>query len=455
MSPNTNVLIVAEDAALYDVIKSSPISIRSNISYCRATDDVLSFVKDNSIHVVITDVESNDYQRMSLLGKVKQYDPLIDVIIVGDPASSDDFISFVKQGSAGYLTRPLEVSALMEFFRKIEERKTLRKETYRLENRLDKHYLYRGMVGKSPFMLDIFNLIDIIAINFSIVLITGETGTGKELVARAIHEASPLSDDKLVICNCAAIPEHLFESELFGYVKGAFTGADRDKKGIFEEANKRTIFMDEIGEMPLATQPKLLRVLEYGHFRPLGSNEDKMVDIRVIASTNRNLRECMKNGTFREDLFFRLNKIEITIPPLRRRQEDIPLLVRHFLEQYRKKFSKKIMGVSRRLQKFFLKYPWPGNVRELENVLENSFITTKKEFIDIPDTPQYLRKLMPTVDRMPFISKEDLVSLEELEKSYLSYLLKITDGNLRKTARILGISRTTLYSKLTKYNIQR
>jgi len=392
---------------------------------------------------------------MSLLGKVKQYDPLIDVIIVGDPASSDDFISFVKQGSAGYLTRPLEVSALMEFFRKIEERKTLRKETYRLENRLDKHYLYRGMVGKSPFMLDIFNLIDIIAINFSIVLITGETGTGKELVARAIHEASPLSDDKLVICNCAAIPEHLFESELFGYVKGAFTGADRDKKGIFEEANKRTIFMDEIGEMPLATQPKLLRVLEYGHFRPLGSNEDKMVDIRVIASTNRNLRECMKNGTFREDLFFRLNKIEITIPPLRRRQEDIPLLVRHFLEQYRKKFSKKIMGVSRRLQKFFLKYPWPGNVRELENVLENSFITTKKEFIDIPDTPQYLRKLMPTVDRMPFISKEDLVSLEELEKSYLSYLLKITDGNLRKTARILGISRTTLYSKLTKYNIQR
>ena len=455
MNPNTNVLIVAEDADLYEVIKNSPISVHSNISYCRAEDDILSFVKNNSIHIVITDMESNGHQRRSLLSKVKQLDPLIDMIIVADPASSDDLISFVKQGAVDCLTIPLEINALMETFRKIEKRRTIRKETYRLEKRLDEHYLYRGMIGKSPFMLDIFNLIDVIASNFSIVLVTGETGTGKELVARAIHETSPLSDEKLVICNCAAIPEHLFESELFGYVKGAFTGADRNKKGLFEEANNRTIFMDEIGEIPLTTQAKLLRILEYGHFRPLGSNEDKMVDVRVITSTNRNLRDCIKNGTFREDLFYRLNKLEITIPPLRERQEDIPLLVRYFLSQYRKKFSKKIRGVSRRLQKFFLQYHWPGNIRELENVLENSFITTKKEFIDIPDTPQYLQELMPTVDRMPFLSKGNLVSLEELEKSYLSYLLKITKGNLRKTAMILDISRTTLYNKLTKYNIQR
>lgn len=453
MGVNLNVLIVSDDLGFYDTITKSPVSYNSNISFCSSQDDILSFIHDNNIHVVITDVEKSTDGRLRLLKKLKQFDPLLDVIVIAEPSDSEDFMCFIRQGAADYLTKPLDMNILMESFQKIAKKIALRKETFRLEKRLDKKYSYHGIVGKNPYMLDIFNLIDIVSKNFTIVLVTGETGTGKELIAKAIHKVSPLKDKKLVFCNCAAIPDHLFESELFGYVKGAFTGADRNKLGMFEEANGGIIFLDEIGEIPVAIQAKLLRVLEHCQFRPLGSNEDRKVDVRVIAATSRNLREGIKTGAFREDLFYRLNKVEINIPPLRQRQEDIPLLVRYLLSQYRNKFSKDIRGLSRQLQKLFLQYNWPGNVRELENVLENSFVLAKKEFIDIPDLPQYLQKVFPAVEKLPFISKENLISLDELEKSYIMYLLKITSGNLRKTAKILNISRTTLYNKLSKYNI--
>lgn len=304
-------------------------------------------------------------------------------------------------------------------------------------------------------MLEIFTLIENIAKYFTSVLITGETGTGKEMVARAIHHLSPTKNKPLVICDCVSIPETLFESELFGYVKGAFTGADKNKKGLFEEAHEGIIFLDEIGEIPVSVQAKLLRVLENHQFRPLGSNENKTVDVRVIAATSQNLRECIKNNTFREDLFHRLNKVEIHLPPMRERLEDLPLLVRYFLHRCNKKFSREIKGVSRQAQKLFLKYDWPGNVRELENVLESASILCKKDFIDIIDLPKYLRDFLPSKSNLTFINRENLTTLESLEKEYITYLLKISNNNLRKTAKVLGISRTTLYNKLSKYNIPR
>lgn len=311
------------------------------------------------------------------------------------------------------------------------------------------------MVSRNPSMLEVFGLIENIAKHFTSVLITGETGTGKEMVARAVHATGPRRDKDLVICDCASIPENLFESELFGYRKGAFTGADKDKRGLFEETDKGVIFLDEIAEIPIAVQAKLLRVLENHQFRPLGANENRTIDVRVIATTNRDLSEAIRNNTFREDLFHRLNRVEIHLPPLRERLEDISLLVRHFLQTHSKDLSKSMRGVSRDVQKIFLKYSWPGNVRELENVLESASMMCKKDFIDVPNLPKHLRDFETPEGGLSFLRKENLSTLESLEKEYIAYLLKVTKKNLRRTASILGISRTTLYNKLAKFKLSR
>ncbi len=455
ISYTMNLLIIDEDLSLYDQIKSSSLPKNYIIYFSRAYKDIYSFIEYNNIHVVITDLDGNKKQGLNLLKKLKQLDPLVEVIFIGKPLSSEEVMGLINQGAMDYLTKPLRLNAVHQTLKKIFEKRVLRRETFLLEKRLEKKYFFKSMIGKSPYMLEIFSLVENISKYFSSVLITGETGTGKEMVARAIHELSPTTDKDLVICDCVSIPENLFESELFGYVKGAFTGADKDKLGLFDKAHRGAIFLDEIGEIPLSIQAKLLRVLEHHQFKPLGSNDNRTVDVHVIAATSRNLRECIKNGTFREDLFHRLNRVEIYIPPLRKRPEDIPLLVRHFLNRYNKQFSKKIKGVSRQVQKLFLKYGWPGNVRELENVMESAAMLCKKEFIGTSDLPKYFQDTFPSPEKIPFIKREQLTTLKDLEKDYISYVLKLTNNNLRKSAKIMNISRTTLYNKLKKYKINR
>ncbi len=455
ISYNMNLLIIDEDLSLYDTIKGSSLPKNYIIYFSRAYRDIYSFIEYNNIHVVITDLDGKKKQGLSLLKKLKNLDPLVEVIFTGKPLPSEEVMGLINQGALDYLIKPLKMNAVHQTLKKIFEKRVLRRETYLLEKRLEKKYFFKSMIGKSPYMLEIFSLVENIAKYFSSVLITGETGTGKEMVARAIHELSPSTDKDLVICDCVSIPENLFESELFGYVKGAFTGADKDKLGLFDKAHRGTIFLDEIGEIPLSIQAKLLRVLEHHQFKPLGSNENRTVDVHVIAATSRNLRECITNGTFREDLLHRLNKVEIYIPPLRKRPEDIPLLVRHFLNRYNKQFSKKIKGVSRQVQKQFIKYEWPGNVRELENVMESAAMLCKKEFISTSDLPKYFQESLPDSEKIPFIKKEQLTTLKDLEKDYISYILKLTNNNLRKSAKIMNISRTTLYNKLKKYKINR
>jgi len=452
---NMNLLIIDEDLSLYDMIKSSSLPKNYIIYFSRAYKDIYSFIEYNNIHVIITDLDGSKKQGLSLLKKLKQLDPLVEVIFTGKALSSEVVMSLINQGATDYLAKPIRLNALQKTLEKIFEKKILRRETFLLEKRLEKKYFFQSMIGKSPYMLEIFSLVENISKYFTSVLITGETGTGKEMVARAIHNLSPTKDKNLVICDCVSIPENLFESELFGYLKGAFTGADKDKMGLFDKAHGGTIFLDEIGEIPHSIQAKLLRVLEHHQFKPLGSNENRTVDVRVIAATSRNLREGITNGTFREDLFHRLNKVEVYIPPLRKKPEDIPLLVRHLLNRYNKKFSKRIKGVSRQVQKLFLKYEWPGNVRELENVLESAAMLCKKEFIDITELPKYLQESFPSADKIPFIKREQLTSLKDLEKEYILYILKISNNNLRKSAKIMNISRTTLYNKLRKYKIKR
>jgi DNA-binding NtrC family response regulator len=445
--------MLVEDFSLYDLLKKSSIAEKSEIFFLDNISDASTSIKTNSINVVVIDIDRNSGERVNLLKELKKTDRLLNVILTGHPVGPDKVMEFINHGALGYLEKPIELEEIENILLKIAEKNKLRRETYRLEKRLEKKYYFEGMVGKNPNMYEIFSLIETIAPYFSTVLITGETGTGKELVAKAIHNLSLNKDKDLVVCDTTSIPENLVESELFGYVRGAFTGADRNKQGLFEEANNGVIFLDEIGEIPLTTQAKLLRVLESNTFRPLGSNQSLRVNIQVIASTNRDLKEYVRSGKFRQDLYHRLNRVEIHLPPLRERPEDINLLVRHFLHLFSKKMNKPVKGVSRDVQKLFLKYDWPGNIRELENVLEHASILTKKHFIDAGDLPEDLQELSKSKPKRPFFSKDNLATLDEMEKEYISFLLKTTGNNLRKTAVILNISRTTLYNKLKKYKI--
>lgn len=451
----TSLLIVSGDFSLYSAFKKTSLAGDLTLFFCRQDEDYLSIVRENSVRIVLVDSSEAGQESESILKKLKHFDSLIDVVIMGRKLDSEAILDWIHLGATDYVALPLEPATISEVLRRISEKRTLRKETFQLEKKLEKKYVFQGMVSRNPTMLEIFGLIENIAKHFTSVLITGETGTGKEMVARALHATGPYRDKDLVICDCASIPETLFESELFGYKKGAFTGADKDKRGLFEEADNGLIFLDEIAEIPIAVQAKLLRVLENHEFRPLGANENKKIDVRVIAATNRDLDEAIRMNAFREDLFHRLNRVEIHLPPLRERLEDIPLLVRHFVQTHSKDQSKSVRGVSRDVQKIFLKYGWPGNVRELENVLESASMMCRKDFIDIPNLPKHLRDFEAPEGGLSFLHKENLSTLESLEKEYISYLLKVTKNNLRKTAKILGVSRTTLYNKIAKFNLSR
>ncbi len=454
MEAQTNLLIISDDFSLYETVKKSPVAVDFNVFFSQTEDDYLAVVRENGIRVVLVDSGDSLAAGLLVMKKIKKSDALIDVLVGGEPTGQEAVLDIVRAGATDFVPKPFERDILQDVLSRISRKRELRRETLHLEKKLERKYVFQGLISRNPYMLEIFSLIENIAKYFSSALVTGETGTGKEVVARAIHGLSPYGGKPLVICDCASIPENLFESELFGYKKGAFTGADKDKRGMFDEADGGVIFLDEIAEIPVAVQAKLLRVLESHEFRPLGANENTAVEVRVLAATNRDLAERVRSGTFREDLFHRLNKVTIDLPPLRERLEDIPLLVRHFLQGASRNFSKNVRGVSREVQKLFLKYGWPGNIRELANVLESAAMLCKKDFIDVANLPKYLRDYIPPQGAIAFGGHGHLSSLNDLEKDYILYLLKVAKGNMRQTAKILGISRTTLYNKLAKYKIR-
>jgi len=449
-----NLVIVDKDITSYDLASNSKLIANCEVFYSEDLKEILAFIKEHNTDIIIIDIDRDEFNGIAILRELKKSDAMLDIILTGSLLPSYKVMELIKAGATEYITKPFKKEDLHHAFQEINDKKELRKDTYQLEKRLEEKYLFQGIVGKSPYMLEIFSLIEKIAKYFSTVLITGETGTGKEMIANAIHTCSQITKNKLIICDCVSIPVTLFESELFGYAKGAFTGADKNRKGLFEEAHNGIIFLDEIAEIPVSVQAKLLRALEYKQYRPLGSNEVKKVNVKIIAATNRNLKDCIKDKIFREDLYHRLNKVEIHLPSLREKPEDIPLLSRYFLDIYNKKFSKNIKGISRQVQKLFLKYKWPGNIRELENVLERAAMLCQKDFIDIEDLPKSLHSTFTSIHEIPFIDKQNLSTLDNLEKEYIIYLMKLTNNNKRKAAKILDISRTTLYNKLAKYNIQ-
>ncbi|HZX09373.1 MAG TPA: sigma-54 dependent transcriptional regulator [Acidobacteriota bacterium] len=447
------VLILDKDLSLYNTVKNLHFIQDGSVYFSDTRRDLYTFVRNNDINVIITEFKDKSLDGISFVQDIKAFDSLLDVILLGKPLDSEKVLNLIHKGATDYLEMPLKEQDLEKTLKKIKDKRRLRKKTLKLETELEKEFSFQGMVGKSPYMLEIFNVIEKIASYFKCVLITGEAGTGRKMAAQALCSLSQAPNKNFVIFDCVAVPGSLFEQELFGYKKGAFQGAEKTHKGLFEKADKGVIYLDEIGEMPLSFQPKLAQVLEEQKIKPLGAKEKREVDVRVIASSTRNLKEQVKKEKFSQELYNQLNKVEIHIPPLRMRAEDIPLLVRHFLKMFNQKYNKDIKGVSQKVQKFFHSYEWTGNVRELRDVIEIAVEVSDKDFIDMEGLPQYFQESLTRPKKIPFIRREELSTMDALEKEYIIYLLKITDSNMTETAKTMGISRSTLYNKIEKYGI--
>jgi two-component system response regulator HydG len=396
--------------------------------------------------VIITDLKMKGLEGLDLLEESKRFAPLTPVIIITAFGTIESAIQAIKMGAYDYITKPFQIDELVLTVMKALENRFLKKEVVRLKKEVESRYHFHQLIGKSPLMQEIYDLIERIRESSSNVLITGESGTGKELVAKSIHYSGLRKEGPFVAVNCAAIPETLLESELFGYKKGAFTDAKSDKKGLVFEAHKGTLFLDEITEMPLVLEAKLLRMIEEREVRPLGDTNSHSIDVRTIASSNRDIGSLIREGKFREDLYYRLKVIDIELPPLRERKEDIPLLIQHFIAKFSDEMKKKLSGVSEDALKLLVEYPWPGNVRELENVIQRAITLTRHETILPDDLPSsMLHEIREKVLDRGFRAK---YSLDQLEKEYIRKILIEVGGNKSKAAEILGLDRKTLYRKL-------
>ena len=409
--------------------------------------------------IVVTDLVMPGMSGMDVLDRVVEFDPSIDVIVMTAHYSTESAVEAIKRGASDYLNKPVPIGALRARVERLLEDSQQRARALEIEKELLEQSTFEGIIGRSAQMWDMFSRVRRIAPHYQSVLITGETGTGKDLVARALHRLSPMSGGNFVVLNCSAVVETLFESELFGHVKGAFTGADRDKAGLFEHANGGALFLDEIGDMPLATQAKMLRALQNHEILRVGSLVPRKINVRVIAATNADLKTAIAEKRFREDLYYRLSMVEIHVPTLMERKEDVPLLIRHFIGKFGAQYSKKVSGVSRRAQIVLSRYHWPGNVRELENVLGHACMMSNNELIDVADLPDYVKgtshNAASTVDESFTAPPGEgaLDALEEHERMLIAKAFEQSGNNQSQAARLLRIGRDALRYKLKKYKI--
>jgi len=404
----------------------------------------LDVIRRTHPQAVLLDLVMPGVQGMELLEKILDFDPGVDVILMTGYYSTESAVEAIQKGASDYLPKPLSTEKLRQRIHQIADEAQRRQRSLRLDNDLLENFAFEGMVGRSPLMLDLFSKIRRIAPHFRVVLVTGATGAGKELVARALHTLSNAKDGRFVPFNCSSISESLAESELFGHVKGAFTGADQNKVGLFEYADGGTAVLDEIGEMPPPMQAKLLRVLQNQELQRVGSPAPMKVDVRVVGVTNRDLAALAKQGKFREDLYFRLSMVELRVPSLIERPEDLPLLQRHFLQHFAAEYKKPIAGFTRRAQAALAQYSWPGNIRELQNVIGHACMMIESEFIDIRDLPDAI--IANKSDRNT--GSDSLLSIRELDRRHARHVVERVGGNKVKAAEILGISRTHLYELL-------
>lgn len=443
------ILVVDDDADMrelaYDMLKDRG----HQVAIAGSGEEALKQLAEEDYAVVLTDLRMKGMQGLELLTQIKRHHPDINVILMTAFGSVETAVEAMKHGASDYLTKPVKKDELIRVVERVIREASLRREVSRLRKEVHKEYSFHQILGKSKAIQAVFDLIRRVADSPTNVLITGESGTGKELVAKAIHYNSNRKEAPFVPVNCAAIPEQLLESELFGHMRGAFTDAKVDKRGLFEEAQKGTLFLDEISELPLMLQAKILRAIQEKEIRRVGATKPISVDVRIIAATNLNLSEEVKHKRFREDLYYRLNVIELKLPPLRERREDIPLLVDAFLKKCSEGSGKAVNGVSEAALAMLIDYTWPGNVRELENVIERAVTLTRGEKIspdDLPPEVQGARGDRRVLDE----AAEKSLPLHEIEKEYIKKILEKTGGNKYQAAHALGIDRKTLYRKLAE-----
>ena len=420
----------------------------------RAQDgqSAIEAVKERFYDLILMDIRMNRVGGIEALKKIKEISPDIPIIMMTAYASVDTAVQAMRSGAYDYLTKPLDIDELKILVAKALRHHQLEQENIFLKEQLGSRFDFSNIIGRSRAMKELLETVAMVAPSEATVLIMGESGTGKELIANAIHQNSPRSSHPFIKVNCAALPETLLESELFGHEKGAFTGAVSRRQGRFHLAHKGSILLDEIAEMSMATQSKILRVLQEREFEPIGSSETVKVDTRIITATNKNLQEEVRANRFREDLYYRINVVNLTVPSLRDRREDIPLLVDFFLKRYAKKNHRNLKGFTPKAMDLLMRYDWPGNIRELENVVERSVIMMRGDFITPDEFPDVLKSLDPEYEQ---ISAEMLSgkSLKEMEKAMIMRTLQETDGNRTRAAEILGISRRTLQLKLKEYGV--
>ena len=412
----------------------------------------LKIIEAGEIDIVITDLIMHDIDGLQILKTTKERLPEAEVILITGYGTVETAVDAMQKGAATYLLKPININHLRAEVNKLIEKQGLVRNNKELHKQLDEKYGLSGIIGNSPKMQKVLNIVNQISGTTATILITGESGTGKELISKIIHNNSPRKNNSLVVLNAAAIPENLLESELFGHEKGSFTGAMYQRKGKFEYANHGTLFLDEIGDMPLSTQVKLLRVIEDGVVTRVGSNESIEVDVRLIAATNQSLEKLIKEGKFREDLYFRLNVVSIKLPPLRERLEDIPLLIDAFLREFSQIHNKKVSIISPEARKILYKYPWPGNVRELKNCIESMVVVSMKDTIDTEDIPDHILQRSSETSTAPSLVAG--ITIEEAERELIKSTLATVDGNREEAAKMLGIGERTLYRKLDRYGLK-
>ncbi len=418
----------------------------------------VEMVRSRPFDLVLMDVRMATMDGIEALGKIKEYNPAIPVLIMTAYSSIESAVQALKAGAYDYLTKPLDFDALKICVERALEHTRLKTENLALREKL-RAEASLNIVGRSRPMKELMEMVSMVAPSDATVLITGESGTGKELIARSIHYNSDRKERPLVTVNCAALTETLLESELFGHERGAFTGADRRREGRFMQANGGTIFLDEVGEVSLAMQAKLLRVIQEKEIQRVGSDSTLKVDVRIVAATNRDLRDDVAKGKFRQDLFYRLSVVVLNIPPLRERTEDIPPLAQFFLEKYAERHRKIIKGFTPAAMDMLIKHKWPGNVRELENAIERAVILLQGEYLTERELPLSISETFASMapgqtGRKDPDGEFETRPLEEVEKSAILQALKGSGGNKSEAARRLGITRRTLYKKLEKYGIK-
>jgi len=452
---NAAILIVDDDPAMCRMLESGLGSSGYETASAVSADAALELLGARDFDLIITDVRMREMDGLELCRRIVETRPDIPVIVTTAFGSMEVAIEAIRAGAYDFITKPMPLDTIRLTVQRATRHRALSRKVERLQQALRETREFESLLGSSPPMRQLIDLIERVAPSDTVVLITGESGTGKELVARALHRRSARKDGPFVAINCAAMPETLLESELFGHAKGAFTDAKVARAGLFVQASKGTLFLDEIGELPLGLQPKLLRALQERKVRPLGANVEVAFDARIIAATNLDLESAVEEGRFRQDLFYRIHVIEIDTPPLRVRGNDVLLLAQRFIEHFAAVSGKAITGILAPAADKLLTYPWPGNVRELQNCIERAVTLCRYSDITVDDLPQRVREYERSRSLLAVDDPSDFVPMEEIERRYVTRVFEATNGNKSLAAKILGFNRKTLYRKLRQYGVLR